>query len=64
MHYLIGDELNLRPQSYSLETSHLGRNLKDYHGFYLKLPEILRNSIKPVLTQRECCFEIPTTLFL
>ena len=35
----------------SSDFGHFGTNLKDFHGFHDKISEVIRNSVKPVLTR-------------
>ncbi len=48
---LCNEILNAFTQEYSSDFTQFGRNLKDFYGFHKKIPNIVRQSMKPIMQQ-------------
>eukprot|EP01041_Mallomonas_annulata_P008729 gene8729-18042_t len=51
-------------EEYASELGHIGRNLRDFHGFNNKIADIIRSSIRPILTQLQIQKGIAKVLFV
>ncbi|KAH9138951.1 hypothetical protein AeRB84_016747 [Aphanomyces euteiches] len=46
---------------YAGDLGNIGHNLRDFHGFHYKISEVIRESVKPILST---CTTIPTLIFM
>ena len=53
---LIISNLIFFAKEYATDLGLVSTNLKDYHGFHNKLPEIVKYCVKPILLQCKCVY--------
>mmetsp|Transcript_361 Transcript_361/g.356 ORF Transcript_361/g.356 Transcript_361/m.356 type:complete len:251 (+) Transcript_361:128-880(+) len=63
-HLLCKEILRAFIEQYAADLNHVGRNLKDFHGFNNKIADVIRASIKPILTKLQKQRGILKVLFI